>query len=120
MARVTGLGGTFARSRDPEALYQWYEKHLHLKRENGCFCFPAEAQRRYAVVAFFSRDDDYWPASQPAMLNLQVDDLKALPAELRAAGIDVDPKQQSYDFGHFGWFTDLEGNRVELWEPPKS
>ena len=29
----------------------------------------------------------------------------------------VDPKRDSYDFGKFGWFTDPEGNRVELWQP---
>lgn len=117
MARVVGVGGAFVRSRDPKALYAWYEKHLHLQQENGCFMFPAAAQRAYTVVAFFSRENDYWPASQPAMLNLQVDNLDALLAELRAAGVEVDPKQDSYDFGKFGWIVDPEGNRVELWEP---
>jgi predicted enzyme related to lactoylglutathione lyase len=29
----------------------------------------------------------------------------------------VDPKRDSYDFGKFGWITDPEGNRVELWQP---
>jgi hypothetical protein len=32
-------------------------------------------------------------------------------------GVTVDPKRESYDFGRFGWFTDPEGNRVELWQP---
>jgi predicted enzyme related to lactoylglutathione lyase len=54
------------------------------------------------------------------MLNLQIDDLDALLAQLRAAGVEVDPKQESYDFGRFAWITDPEGNRVELWEPAAS
>lgn len=120
MGHAIGLGGAFLRSGDPDALYTWYEKHLHLERKNGCFMFPAAAHRGDTVVAFFSRDNDYWPASQPAMLNLQVDDLDAILSDLQAAGVAVDPKRDSYDFGRFGWITDPEGNRVELWEPAKS
>ncbi len=52
------------------------------------------------------------------MLNFQVDDLDALLDALIAAGVTVDPKRDSYDFGRFGWFNDPEGNRVELWQPP--
>jgi hypothetical protein len=32
-------------------------------------------------------------------------------------GVTVDEKRESYDFGKFGWITDREGNRVELWRP---
>ena len=53
------------------------------------------------------------------MLNFQVDDLDAMLDRLAAAGVNVDPKRESYDYGRFGWFTDPEGNRVELWEPPQ-
>jgi len=31
----------------------------------------------------------------------------------------VDGKVERYDYGNFGWIMDPEGNRVELWEPPK-
>lgn len=120
MARATGLGGAFLRARDPAALYAWYEKYLHLEQQHGCFIFPAAEQQAYTVVAFFSRDDSYWPPTQPAMLNLQVDDLDALLAELAAAGIDIDPTRQSYEYGRFAWITDPEGNRVELWEPARA
>jgi hypothetical protein len=27
---------------------------------------------------------------------------------------------EEYEYGKFGWIMDPEGNRVELWEPPKS
>src|SRR4030088_2527443 len=33
MKRVTGIGGIFFKSDNPEELYQWYEKHLGIKRE---------------------------------------------------------------------------------------
>jgi predicted enzyme related to lactoylglutathione lyase len=117
MANITGLGGAFLRANDPETLYAWYEQHLQLKRKNGCFCFPAAQQRAQAVVSFFPRPSKYFPTSQAAMLNLQVDDLDAVLDRLIAEGVSVDPKREHYDFGNFGWFTDPEGNRVELWQP---
>ena len=34
MKRVTGIGGVFFKSGDPEKLYKWYERNLDIKREN--------------------------------------------------------------------------------------
>jgi predicted enzyme related to lactoylglutathione lyase len=117
MAGVTGFGGAFVRANDPKALYGWYEKHLGIENAVGCFSFPKEKQRAQIAVAFFPRSSDYFPKAQPAMLNFQVDDLDAVLDGLIAAGVEVDAKRESYDYGKFGWFTDPEGNRVELWQP---
>lgn len=117
MASVIGFGGAFVRANDPEALYLWYERHLGLTRSQGFFAFPALAQRAQVVFAFFGQEDAYFPAAQKVMINLQVDDLDALLDRLTSEGVTVDPKRESYDFGKFGWFTDPEGNRVELWQP---
>src|SRR6266704_3558426 len=117
MGAVTGFGGAFLRCKDPKKLYEWYLKHLGLPGEYGSFNFPAEKQRGSTVVSFFSESNDYFPASQPAMLNFQVDDLDAVRTRLIGEGIDVDPKVQDESYGRFGWLTDPEGNRVELWQP---
>ncbi len=117
MAQVTGLGGAFIRATDPAALYKWYAQHLGIKLQEGYFAFPAASQRAQITVSFFKRTSDYFPVTQPAMLNFQVDDLDALLASLIAAGVAVDEHRDEYDFGKFGWLTDPEGNRVELWEP---
>lgn len=117
MAKITGIGGVLLRAKDPEALYAWYERHFGIMRRDGCFMFESSQQRGRAVVAFFSPISEYFPVRQPAMLNLQVDDLDALLDALIAAGVEVDAKRDHYDFGNFGWFTDPEGNRVELWQP---
>lgn len=117
MAKITGLGGAFLRAEDPEALYAWYEQHLGISNSNGCFAFPRETQRAYIAVAFFSKSSEYFPVSQPAMLNFQVDDLEGVLERLSSAGASVDPKREDYDYGRFGWFIDPEGNRVELWQP---
>ncbi len=119
MASITGLGGAFIRAKDPEALYQWYEKHFGITRAEGVgsFTFSASAQRGKIVFAIFANDDDYFPPAQHAMINLQVDDLDGVLQRLIDAGVTVDPNRESYGFGSFGWFTDPEGNRVELWQP---
>jgi predicted enzyme related to lactoylglutathione lyase len=117
MAKVTGLGRAFLRANDPQALYRWYETHLGIPSSDGCFSFPKETQRASIAVAFFPRASEYFPASQPAMLNFQVDELDAVLDRLAAAGVSVDPKREEYEYGRFGWFTDPEGNRVELWQP---
>jgi predicted enzyme related to lactoylglutathione lyase len=116
MAKITGIGGAFVRVDDPKALYKWYEEHLGLKSE-GCFVFPASEEKASIAVSFFKRSSDYFPVSQPAMLNFQVDDLDGVLDKLVADGVSVDPKRETYDYGRFGWFTDPEGNRVELWQP---
>lgn len=117
MASITGFGGIFLRANDPEALYAWYEQHLDLVKEGGAYGFPPPTQHPQVVFSLFKQENDYFPPAQKAMINLQVDDLEALLDRLIAEGVTVDPKRDSYDFGKFGWLTDPEGNRIELWQP---
>jgi predicted enzyme related to lactoylglutathione lyase len=114
MERVTGIGGVFLRSRDPEALVAWYEEHLGVPLEDGYVVFP---ESRNTVWAPFAADTDYWPAEKQAMVNFTVTDLDAMLAQLRASGADVDDRVEEHEYGRFGWATDPEGNRFELWQP---
>ena len=119
MAKAVGLGGAFLRANDPKALYAWYAANLGVNAEGGFIMFQKEdARASYSLVTFFKKTSDYFPFTQPAMLNLQVDDLDGVLEKLRAAGAVVDPKVDDSEYGKFGWFTDPEGNRVELWQPP--
>jgi len=118
MGSVTGIGGVFLRANDSKALYQWYENHLGLVKGQGAYSFPTPKQRNEVLFCLFKQEDQYLPQAQKAMLNLIVDDLDALLDRLTSEGVTVDPKRESYDFGKFGWVTDPEGNRVELWQPP--
>lgn len=120
MAKITGLGGAFLRAESPQALYEWYAKHLGIELSAGCFMFSKEVQPAQVVVAFFPRSSEYFPSAQAAMLNFQVDDLDGILDSLSLAGVSVDPKRTEYEYGRFGWFTDPEGNRVELWQPTES
>jgi predicted enzyme related to lactoylglutathione lyase len=71
------------------------------------------------VFAAFESETDYFGSrAQQTMLNFRVGDLDAMLAQLRAKGADVADEMQDMDgVGRFGWVTDPEGNRIELWQP---
>ena len=124
MGKVTGLGGVFFKCADPERMYAWYETHLGMKRDGGEFHFQWVDKDTGAagmtVWALFKRDTKYFaPSDAPFMLNYRVDDLDGLLERLRAEGVDVDDRREDHDYGRFAWVMDPEGNRIELWEPPK-
>jgi predicted enzyme related to lactoylglutathione lyase len=52
------------------------------------------------------------------MVNYRVENLDRMLAQLREAGVRVDEKVEDTDYGRFGWATDPDGTRIELWEPP--
>lgn len=117
MERVTGIGGVFVRAADPERLRRWYASHLGLViEEYGGTLFTAEAGDQ-TVWSVFAASSDYFPRDQPAMVNFRVRDLDAMLAQLRSAGVKVDDRVQDEEYGRFGWVTDPEGNRIELWQP---
>jgi predicted enzyme related to lactoylglutathione lyase len=114
--RVLGIGGHFLRAADPVALGAWYRECLGLDAdENGLWHQDAGP----TVFATFEPETDYFGSrGQQTMLNFRVRDLDAMLAQLRAKGADVADETQEMDgVGRFGWVTDPEGNRVELWQP---
>jgi predicted enzyme related to lactoylglutathione lyase len=116
MERVTGIGGVFFRSKDPDALIAWYATHLGVPvAGDGYVIFP---ESRATVWSPFAQDTDYWPGHKQGMVNFTVADLDAMLGQLRAAGVEVDEKVEVLEgIGRFGWAVDPEGNRFELWEP---
>jgi predicted enzyme related to lactoylglutathione lyase len=127
MKRVTGIGGIFFKTQDPEALYQWYEKHLGIQRApdgSGAMFEWRDSnepgQKGMTIWSIFPRESKYFdPSASPFMFNYRVDDLDALLKALQEEGVQIDPRREDYDYGRFAWIMDPAGNRIELWEPPK-
>lgn len=126
MKRVTGIGGIFFKAKDPAKLREWYRQHLGIESENwGGFAFQwsDDPQQDGGVTTWsvFPDSTKYFdPSTQPFMINFRVADLQELLTELRANGMEVTPNPQDSEFGKFAWVMDPEGNRIELWEPPKA
>lgn len=120
MAKVIGFGGVFFKARDAKALRAWYAEHLGMDVSDfGAMFDEDEARPGCTLWSPFAQDSDYFkPSDKPYMFNFRVDDLDALLAKLRAAGVEVDEKVQADDYGRFGWIMDPEGTRIELWQPP--
>jgi predicted enzyme related to lactoylglutathione lyase len=74
------------------------------------------------VFAPFAANADCFAADRQWMLNLRVDDLDGLCAQLQAAGIAVttNPESNMPGVGRFARIHDPEGNSIELWEPDQS
>lgn len=123
MKKVTGIGGIFFKSKDPEKMKEWYRKHLGIESDQYGATFEwgqaeGPGQSGYTAWSVMPEDTKYFdPSSSPFMINYRVDDLHALLKELREAGVEVDDKVEEYDYGKFGWIMDPEGRRIELWEP---
>ena len=121
MGKAIGLGGIFFKSRDPAALAAWYARHLGLELEEwGGVRFEEDASRPgYVAWSPFPDDTTYFASSQQAyMINFRVDDLAGLLDQLRADDVEVDERTEENEYGLFGWITDPEGTRIELWQPP--
>jgi len=114
MTQITGIGGVFFRARDPDALSRWYQDHLGLDMSKGAWMQHAGP----TVFAPFPDNSDYFPPDRAFMLNFRVTDLTALIAQLRAADIDVETRDEwNSEIGRFARINDPEGNPIELWEP---
>jgi predicted enzyme related to lactoylglutathione lyase len=116
MEHVRGIGGYFVRAADPAGLSAWYRDCLGLDIDaTGLWRQDAGPT---VFAAFESGTDYFGPGDQRTMLNFRVRDLDAMLAQLRAAGAEVAEETQEMDgVGRFGWVTDPEGNRIELWQP---
>jgi glyoxylase I family protein len=120
LAKVTGIGGFFFRSLDPDALNRWYAEHLGVVMiESRTHDDPGWFQERgETVVAACSVDSEmFGPLAKSWMINFRVDDLDGMVKRLRDAGIAVAPHADSYPNGRFAELEDPEGNRIQLWEP---
>ncbi len=124
MKRVTGIGGIFFKTQDPAALKAWYERHLGLNLDPAYgtsfeWRQTQDPERKgFTAWSPFPADTDYFaPSQRDFMVNYRVADLEGLLEVLREEGVEVVDEVQTFDYGKFVHILDLEGNKVELWEP---
>jgi predicted enzyme related to lactoylglutathione lyase len=122
--RVTGIGGVFIKAKDPTKLRAWYKTHLGIDvqawgganfRWGDSADVPADAKTAW----FVGDGSSFKPSDATFMINYRVADLHGLLKLLREEDCQVLDKVEESGFGIFGWAMDPEGNKVELWQPPK-
>lgn len=123
MKKVTGIGGVFFKCKDPKKMNDWYKNHLGLDTNDygANFEWREEAdpsKKGSTQWSTFSETSKYFePSSKDFMINYRVADLQALVDELRKEGVTIVDEIATYDYGKFVHIIDLEGNKIQLWEP---
>ena len=118
MARVTGLGGIFYKVADPAATQAWYKEHLGVGGDWGAtFRYADEGtDDPFSLLSPFKQETEYMnPSTAAFMINLRVDDLDGMIAQLERKGIAILGRQDE-DYGNFAWILDCDGVKVELWQ----
>jgi|SRR6185436_15654392 len=123
MKRVTSLGGIFFKTKDPDAMKQWYSKHLGLNTDQYGTSFEWRhsgdpGKKGFTAWSTFKESTDYFlPSQKEFLVNFRVADLEGLLAVLKTEGIEQVGELQSFEYGKFAHIMDPEGNKIELWEP---
>ncbi len=124
--KVTGIGGIFFKSKDPEKLKEWYKENLGLvTNEYGSLFEFRESKepfnKGYLQWSPFNEDTKYFaPSNQDFMINYRVENIEELLEGLKEKGIKVVGEIESFEYGKFAHILDDEGNKIELWEPVDS
>jgi predicted enzyme related to lactoylglutathione lyase len=121
--RVTGVGGVFFKCNDPEKVKSWYAKHLGFDTDEygAAFVFKKKEnpeKNGYLQWSPFSQKSEHFaPSKKDFMFNYRVENLVWLVDQLKKEGVEVIDEIEEFDYGKFVHIMDLEGNKIELWEP---
>ncbi len=125
MKRVTAIGGIFFKCKDPEKVKEWYKTHLGL----DITPYGAKVQWQqedttqdiYTLWTPFADNTKFFdPSPKDFMINYRVENIEALVAALKEEGVTVLDNIETYDeYGKFVHILDIEGNKIELWEPKR-
>ena len=123
MKKVTGIGGIFFKCKDPNAMKEWYKAHLGLDTDQYGTNFEwrqGDDSTKYGFTQWspFAEKTKYFePSTKQFMINYRVENLEFLVEELKKEGVIIVDKIEAFDYGKFVHIIDIEGNKIELWEP---
>ena len=123
LKRVTGIGGIFFKSQDPKKMREWYKTHLGLNTSQYGAVFEwrqatDSTKKGYSQWSVFSEKTKYFePSTKDFMINYRVENLTALVEDLKKEGVTITDTIATYDYGKFVHIIDLDGNKIELWQP---
>ena len=121
--KVTGIGGIFFFSENPDHLKDWYAKNLGLEVNEWGSSFEFRNANKpdeinYLQWSPFQKGSEYFsPSKKEFMINYRVQNIEGLIAQLQKKGVTILDQLETYDYGKFIHIMDEEGNKIELWEP---
>ena len=122
--KVTGIGGIFFFSDNPQEMKEWYAKNLGLEiNEWGSTSFESRNINKPEEINSlqwtpFEKGSEYFaPSKKEFMINYMVQNIEGLVNKLKENGVTILDNITSYDYGKFVHIMDTEGNKIELWEP---
>lgn len=123
MKKVTGIGGIFFKCKDPDKIREWYAQHLGLQTDEYGTCFEWRqadegVEKGFTQWSPFSDTTKYFdPSPKDFMINYRVQNIEALVEQLKKDGVTVVDQIENLEYGKFVHILDVEGNKIELWEP---
>lgn len=126
MKKVTGIGGIFFKCKDPKKMNEWYKTHLGFNANDygATFEWREEADSTKKGSTQWSPFADtttyFEPSTKDFMINYRVENLEALVEQLKSEGVTITDEIEASEYGKFVHITDVEGNKIELWEPTDS
>ena len=121
LEKVTGIGGVFFKTENPEKTRLWYQQHLGFNIDTyGSTFWWKDNNKKIATTQWspFTKNTKYFdPSKKDYMFNYRVKNLDQLLIDLKNEGIQIIDKPEIFSYGKFAWILDLDGNKVELWEP---
>jgi predicted enzyme related to lactoylglutathione lyase len=123
MKRVTGIGGIFFKCQDTSKMKEWYKTHLGLNTDEYGTTFEWREsedpeKKGHTQWSPFAETTKYFePSKKEFMINYRVENLEELMVELKKEGVTILDEMESYDYGKFVHILDIEGNKIELWQP---
>ncbi len=121
--KVTGIGGIFFHSKNPQEIREWYGKNLGLAIDDYGSPFEFRNANRPEEVNYlrwspFEEGTEYFkPSEKEFMLNYRVQNIEGLVRKLRENGVTIVDEIEEFEYGKFVHIMDPEGNKIELWEP---
>ncbi len=121
--KVTGIGGIFFFSDNPDKTKEWYAQNLGLETNQWGSTFEYRNVNRPDEInslqwSPFKTGSEYFaPSKKDFMINYTVQNIEGLVRKLKANGVKIVDKIETYDYGKFVHILDAEGNKIELWEP---
>jgi predicted enzyme related to lactoylglutathione lyase len=123
MKKVTGIGGIFFKCRDTTKMKEWYSKNLGLNTDEYGTSFEwREAdegvRKGFTQWSPFTDTTKYFePSGKEFMINYRVENIQSLVEQLKKDGVTVVDEIEAFEYGKFVHIMDIEGNKIELWEP---